>query len=194
MCGFVVADSEMSSVSDATRFVRRRGPDLWSTIWYRRFTFQHALLSMSHEFRLQPFLSKDGSLVCVFNGEIYNASTFGATASDGDCIISLCQQHGFDFPRLLEGEFAIVLADFREGVILTCSDTFGTKPLWVSSTGEHLAFASHASSIRNIGTIEPEEHSPNSICIWDIQTRRMIRKARVTTFNLEQYKAVTTSG
>ena len=58
----------------------------------------------------------------VYNGEIYNAMEH--YTSDGECIIPKYLQHGFYFPNMLDGEFAICLVDYANERIVLSSDVF----------------------------------------------------------------------
>lgn len=89
----------------------------------------HNLLSITGEFTPQPFI--DGDIVCLYNGEIYNQPF---EKSDGECLIPLYNKYGVNFPKYLDGEFAIALYDFEKRIIVFAKDQFGTKPLFVNGT------------------------------------------------------------
>lgn len=91
------------------------------------FTFVHNLLSVTGDFTIQPFTEED--IVCVFNGEIYNLPF---KKSDGENIIPLYKAYGMDFPKYLDGEFAIALYDFGAKKAYFVTDPFASKPLFVN--------------------------------------------------------------
>ena len=76
------------------------------------------------------------SPVLAPQGEIYNwrslAKELGgseqAYQSDGFAILPAYARWGRRFVQHLEGEFAIVLVDFREQIVLLSTDVFSTKP------------------------------------------------------------------
>jgi asparagine synthetase B (glutamine-hydrolysing) len=120
MCGILVHDGTGNNF-----FVQKRGQDLTHTEVVNGIHFTHNLLHITGEVTPQPFI--DGDIVCLYNGEIYN---YQFAKSDGENIIPLYKEHGIVFPQFLDGEYAIVLFDFKLGIALYCTDAFGTKPLW----------------------------------------------------------------
>ena len=72
-CSFVVANYNLTMTAAWPRanfFNRFRGPDATNIAGAHGWTFVHNLLSMTGAFTLQPFLSADGRVACLFNGEI----------------------------------------------------------------------------------------------------------------------------
>lgn len=124
MCGFAVYKE---TVNDT--FIKRRGQDHTSSVKINGYTFNHYLLSITGEFTPQPFI--DGDVVCLYNGEIYNHPF---EKSDGENIIPLYQQYGLEFPKYLDGEFAIAIYDFGINYAFFVTDCFATKPIWVNGT------------------------------------------------------------
>lgn len=89
----------------------------------------------------QPMCSRDGRVVLVFNGEIYNAGALrdqlrsqGAEFrghSDTEVILRMYELHGWDAVLAkIEGMFAIAIADVRTGLLRMARDHFGIKPLY----------------------------------------------------------------
>ena len=98
----------------------------------------------------QPIYNEDGSVAVFFNGEIYNfrelrrqleaqGHTF-ATNSDTEVIVHLWEQVGIDFPRHLNGMFAIALYDRKQRKIVLARDHVGIKPLYYARVGASLVF------------------------------------------------------
>jgi asparagine synthase (glutamine-hydrolysing) len=83
----------------------------------------------------QPLLSEDGTIVAVFNGEIYNYRELVRThglkpgRGDGGVIPQLYQRFGTDFFGLLRGMFAIILVDLQREEFILARDSLGIKPL-----------------------------------------------------------------
>ncbi|MBI4137313.1 hypothetical protein HY469_04590 [Candidatus Roizmanbacteria bacterium] len=88
-------------------------------------TFVHHLLSITGIPTPQPFEEDD--IVCLYNGEIYN---YPYKRSDGENLIPLYKKYGTDFPKYLDGEWAIALYDFTKKRAIFATDLFATKPLW----------------------------------------------------------------
>lgn len=134
MCGFLVAPPGTGS----TRLISRRGPDADTTLRYRGLVFEHFLLNVTGPPTLQPFT--DGSVVLVYNGEIYNHPY---QRSDGEVLLDLYQRYGASFPQELDGEFAIAVYDFGRDRAYFVTDRFATKPLW----RQGIACASYESGV-----------------------------------------------
>jgi asparagine synthase (glutamine-hydrolysing) len=100
----------------------------------------------------QPIFNEDGTVGVVFNGEIYNyrelrtwlesrGHRFG-TSSDTEVIVHLWEEVGRDFPKHLNGMFAIALFDRRQRRLLLARDQVGIKPLYYALSGDGLVFGS----------------------------------------------------
>eukprot|EP00965_Chrysotila_dentata_P231559 6198434-Pleurochrysis_carterae.AAC.1 len=145
-CSFVVANFNLTDhpawgtpgeKAGANWYNRFRGPDATHSIMAHGWSFVHNLLSMTGAFTLQPFVSSDGMVVCLFNGEIYNYRTLAkhlvgdeeAFSSDGQALLPAYMRWGADMVTHLQGEFAVVVLDFAQQTILISTDVFSTKPL-----------------------------------------------------------------
>ena len=100
----------------------------------------------------QPMTSDDGSIVLVYNGEVYNAPALRGdlvragvrfrTRSDTEVILRLYERDPDDVERHLVGMWAFAVHDRRRRRVVLSRDRFGIKPLFVADAGGALAFAS----------------------------------------------------
>jgi asparagine synthase (glutamine-hydrolysing) len=100
----------------------------------------------------QPIFNEDGSVAVVYNGEIYNFRELRSwlescghrfrTASDTEVIVHLWEQVGMEFPRHLNGMFAIALYDRTRQQVVLARDHVGIKPLYYALDGSALVFGS----------------------------------------------------
>ncbi len=122
MCGFLVYKKNNQGNNF---YIQKRGQDLTTETKIYGFTFVHNLLSITGKFSPQPY-QEDG-IICLYNGEIYNHKFI---KSDGENLIPLYNKYGTDFPKYLDGEWAIALYDFNKKLAVFSTDLFATKPLW----------------------------------------------------------------
>jgi asparagine synthase (glutamine-hydrolysing) len=100
----------------------------------------------------QPIANKDGSVVTVFNGEIYNFRELRAelqaaghafrTRSDTEIIVHGYQEWGDGFLTRLNGMFAIAVYDRRNARLVLARDHVGIKPLYYAWTADGLVWGS----------------------------------------------------
>jgi asparagine synthase (glutamine-hydrolysing) len=105
----------------------------------------------------QPLANRDGSLVVVCNGEIYNfrelrreLETLGqrfATGSDSEVILHGYAQWGDQVVEKLNGMFGFALWDARRGRLVIGRDRLGIKPVYLYRDARRLAFASEAKAL-----------------------------------------------
>lgn len=119
----------------------------------------------------QPFVSEDGRIVVVQNGEIYNfielaeeLATDGRpckTHSDTEVLLRLYERDGIDFIHKLNGMFAIAIYDGRTDELFLVRDRIGVKPLYLYEREGRILFASEIKSILAAGI--PREMEPEAL-------------------------------
>jgi asparagine synthase (glutamine-hydrolysing) len=105
----------------------------------------------------QPMTNEDGSVLLVANGEIYNHLELRhhlqarghrfKTRCDVEVIVHLYEEHGPDFPDMMDGIFAFALFDTRKRKLVLCRDQIGVKPLYYATSGERVVFGSELKAI-----------------------------------------------
>lgn len=121
----------------------------------------------------QPLYNEDGSVVVVFNGEIYNfqelipeltrlGHTF-RTRSDTEVIVHAWEAWGEDCITRFRGMFAFALWDRNRETLFLGRDRLGVKPLYYAVTGAgELVFASELKALRVHGGFS-EDLDPRSV-------------------------------
>lgn len=105
----------------------------------------------------QPMSNADGTLWIVFNGEIFNYLELReelvrrgcrfATRSDTEVILHLYEERGDDCVRALNGQWAFAIWDARARRLFLSRDRMGVRPLFYTTAGGALVFASEAKSL-----------------------------------------------
>ena len=168
ICGIAHADRtqrvDRSRVRAMNKALQHRGPDdggVWSgghvALAMRR-------LSVIDVFRgKQPFMNEEGSIVLVYNGEIYNYRELRddlekrghvfRTLSDTEVVLRAYEEHGDDALHRFNGMFAFALYDARHDRLLLARDRVGIKPMFYSFQQGTLLFASELDSVMRSGLV-----------------------------------------
>jgi len=121
--------------------ITHRGPDDSGVFVDEEVAFGMRRLSIiDTEGGKQPISSEDGSLVIVFNGEIYNykelrdklllsGHTF-KTETDTEVILHLYEEKGEEAVKELRGMFTFFIYDMKKSNVFVARDPFGIKPLY----------------------------------------------------------------
>ncbi len=110
----------------------------------------------------QPMENEDGSLVMVFNGEIYNSPDLRRycearghrfrSKMDGEVILHLWEIEGAASLGRLNGIFAVAVASTITGEVVLARDPLGVKPLFYATDGDGtLWFASEPAALVAMG-------------------------------------------
>ncbi|HSW20134.1 MAG TPA: asparagine synthase (glutamine-hydrolyzing) [Ramlibacter sp.] len=111
----------------------------------------------------QPFVSDDGLIAVVQNGEIYNHVEMAdelrrqgvalRTHSDTEVILRLYEREGIACLSRLNGMFAIAIDDAREDALYLARDRIGVKPLYVADDGTRMLFGSEIKALAPAGGV-----------------------------------------
>jgi asparagine synthase (glutamine-hydrolysing) len=150
--------------------LKQRGPDD-SGVWVRpggRVALGHTRLSILDLSPLghQPMKSADGSIMMVFNGEVYNFAVIRAeleslghrfrSSGDSEVILAAFQQWGVKCVEKFVGMFAIALWNEQERRLMLLRDRMGVKPLYYAWNGNTLWFGSELKALRAFDAWQPE--------------------------------------
>lgn len=154
MCGFIGFTGECEHRKEVIRKMAdkiiHRGPDMEGyyvsenmgeasvTFGFRRLS----IIDLADG--AQPMYNEDGSVVSVFNGEIYNfmdlreeligkGHTF-KTRCDSETLVHGYEEYGEALPEHLRGMFAFVIFDKKAGTLFGARDHFGIKPFYYNVT------------------------------------------------------------
>jgi asparagine synthase (glutamine-hydrolysing) len=111
-------------------------------------------------------VSSDGSVVIVFNGEIYNYRELKKelvskgyafrSHADTEVLINLYLDIGNAMLPRLNGIFAFALWDSRNGALIIARDGLGVKPLYYAEIGNGVVFASEIKAMLRLAPMTQE--------------------------------------
>lgn len=166
MCGIVGFVSEKptdkSFLFDMNSRLRHRGPDAEGYFQdaTNRVGLGHRRLSILDlsENGNQPFFSRCGRYVMVFNGEVYNFRSLAKkydikqkTGSDSEVVIECFSKLGTDCLKEFNGMFSIAIWDREEERLTLVRDRLGIKPLVYYRQGNSLFFCSEIKTFFETG-------------------------------------------
>jgi len=162
MCGIVGftntesnADKVLGEMMDR---IRHRGPDAEGKYIDEDIALGHRRLSIIDISSQgdQPIFNEDGSLVIVFNGEIYNyavirerlvaAGHIFRTNTDTEVLIHGYEEYGTKLLNMLRGMFSFVIWDKNKKELFGARDFFGIKPMYYALMNGTFMFGSEIKS------------------------------------------------
>ena len=159
-------DNASGLAGTIARALHHRGPDgqgVWITSDASLVHTRLSIIDLSPTGK-QPMSNEDGTVWCVFNGEIYNhrelrhqlerAGHRFKGHSDSEILPHLYEEEGARFVELLRGMFTIAIYDTRTKALLLARDRFGIKPLFYAALFNGLAFASEINALRQVPGID----------------------------------------
>ncbi len=162
MCGITgftnKVDNADGIISEMMNKIRHRGPDAEGKYVDGDIALGHRRLSIIDVSSSgdQPIFNEDGSLVIVFNGEIYNyreirekliaaGHTF-KTNTDTEVLIHGYEEFGEKLLNMLRGMFSFVIWDKKKKELFGARDFFGIKPMYYAVMGKTFMFGSEIKS------------------------------------------------
>ena len=173
MCGIVgiktaagAAAPSAEAVERAVAALRHRGPDGSGTHLDTGIALGHTRLSIiDMEGGAQPLGNEDGSVLTVFNGEIWNHELLRAeleraghrfrTRCDTEVLVHGWEEWGEGLLGRIDGMFAFAVWDGRTQQLVLARDRAGKKPLYVAETERGVAFGSDARAVAIVSDRQP---------------------------------------
>lgn len=162
MCGIVGftnnidnSDKVLGKMMDR---IKHRGPDAEGKYIDEGIALGHRRLSIIDVSSSgdQPIFNEDGSLVIIFNGEIYNyqeireklvaAGHIFNTNTDTEVLIHGYEEYGEKLLNMLRGMFSFVIWDKNKKELFGARDFFGIKPMYYANMNGTLMFGSEIKS------------------------------------------------
>lgn len=189
MCGIVglvrfaadEAEARAAVERMATR-IHHRGPDGGGLAAHADAVIAMKRLAIVDiEHGKQPMFSRDGSIALVYNGEVYNAPAVRArleregvrfdTRSDTEVILRLYERDPSSVEEHLVGMWAFAIHDRRRRRLVISRDRFGIKPLFITTRGVAMAFASEISAFDRshpelAGSFELDRSAAHAMLAW----------------------------
>jgi len=115
----------------------------------------------------QPMVNADATVILAFNGEIYNAFDYKReleasgfrfrSRTDTEVILYLYEKYGLDGAlERLNGMFALAIVDLRSRQVHLVRDHMGVKPLYWTTLGSTVLFASETKAFLAYPGFQPE--------------------------------------
>lgn len=167
MCGIIgiIGNNQATrrhQVKSALKAMELRGPDDCGIYEDCNITIGHRRLAIQDiENGHQPMTSADGNIIIAVNGEFYEHNRLRLelakhyefkSNSDSEILIALYLKYGYlGMMSHLRGEFAFILYDKKNNILITARDRFGIKPLCIYKNEEQIIIASKAKAILSAG-------------------------------------------
>jgi len=157
ICGFNWEDKEL--LKKMISVIHHRGPDQGGVYLDSGISLGHRRLSIIDLSAAgnMPMPNEDGSILIVYNGEIFNFLELRAeleqynhqfnSNTDTEVIIHGYEQWGEKIVEKLNGQFAFCIYDLKKNKLFLARDRLGIKPLYYYWDGNKFIFASEIKPI-----------------------------------------------
>ncbi len=160
MCGISgFSWNDTGLIDEMNRVNRFRGPDAENRFCDDTVSLGHTRLSIIDlsDRGLQPMKNEDGSLILVYNGEIYNFMEIRTelvkqghkfkSNTDSEVILHAYEEYGLSCLDMFNGMWAFCLYDTQKKQFILSRDRFGVKPLYYYTDGNRFIFSSMISAL-----------------------------------------------
>lgn len=172
MCGILGmtgSDIDLPNLDQALDTLIHRGPDWKDSVFLDNAVFlghtRLSIIDLSPAGR-QPMCNEDQTIWIIYNGEIYNFPELRTmlkdrghifkSCTDTEVIIHLYEEKGDECVKYLNGMFAFAIYDKRTKKIFLARDRLGIKPLYYTSFGGNLIFASEIKAMLKLKRVQKE--------------------------------------
>jgi len=158
ICGFV-GNRDESFLVKMMKTIAHRGPDQRGHYHDFRVGLGHlrlSILDLSRHGR-QPMSNEDGSILLVYNGEIYNylelkhkliaCGHIFTSNTDSEVVLHAYEEYGLDCVQYFRGMFAFAIWDTKQQRLFLARDRLGIKPLYYSILDNTFLFASEIKTL-----------------------------------------------
>jgi asparagine synthase (glutamine-hydrolysing) len=114
----------------------------------------------------QPIANEDGSVIIVYNGEIYNFQELREgliakghvfkTNTDTEVIVHLYEEKGVECLEEIRGMFAFAIWDKKKQILFLARDRLGIKPFYYYENKNSFLFASEIKALFECQNVIPE--------------------------------------
>lgn len=167
ICGIIRKGDNKDIIKKMNDRIIHRGPDGEGYYIDGDVAFGHRRLSIIDlSTGDQPIYNEDGSVVTVYNGEIYNYLELRSeleslghefkTKSDTEVLVHGYEEWHTDLPKHLRGMFAFAIYDKNRNEIFLARDNFGIKPLYYAKMNDSFMFASEIKSFLDVPDFKKE--------------------------------------
>jgi asparagine synthase (glutamine-hydrolysing) len=142
--------------------IAHRGPDAGGVFMDKNIGLAHkrlAILDLS-SLANQPFVSKSGKHIIVYNGEVFNFNELSKeldfplkTRTDTEVVVELFEKFGMSFVDKLIGMFAMAIYAVETKELVLVRDRLGVKPLYYFWDGKDFVFASEIKALLTVDKI-----------------------------------------
>lgn len=168
MCGIVgiAGRGDKGLINSMCSRIEHRGPDGRGTLIGQDASLGMQRLSIIDlDGGSQPIENEDGSVVTVFNGEIYNHQSLReqlksrghrfTTDVDTEVLVHGYEEWGREFVSRLNGMFAFAIWEREEDRLVLARDRMGIKPLYYAPLDDSVVFSSELTALLEHPDIDP---------------------------------------
>ena len=171
ICGYIHLDKSKRPSGEILKSMMstlsRRGPDDEGSFIKNNVAFGHRRLSIIDlATGRQPISNEDGSVVIIYNGEIYNFPELKKelekkghlfkTHSDTEVIVHAYEEYGEDCLKYFNGMFSLAIWDTKKELLFLARDRFGKKPLYYAVFDNQFIFGSELKALLKHPSVKRE--------------------------------------